>query len=114
MIECLTSLAAGLPLIAPVLESGRRHHGRPINGLAAAIDISVFGDAAGYRDNVDAIARAITGLPKSEGVERIFAPGERGDAIMAERLDEGVPLPAGTVARLRPISMRLGLKLPGG
>lgn len=113
MIECLTSLAVGLPLIAPVLESGRRHHGRPINGLAAAIDISVFGDGAGYRDNVDAIARAITGLPKSDEVERIFAPGERGDAVMAERLDQGIPLPAGTVARLKPVAARLGLTVPG-
>lgn len=109
MIECLTSLFAGNPLIEPVLRTGRPLQGRPMNGLAVAIDPGAFGDIATFRANVDALAAEIAGLPRAEGVERVFLPGERGDAVLAEREAHGIPLPRKVVQDLTKLAAELGV-----
>lgn len=111
MIECLTSILVGFPLIAPALTVGK-HPRRPINGACIAIDIAAFGEVADYRDHVDDLAARLVGLPRAEGVERIFAPGERGDAVLEARRAEGIPLPQGTWTRLAEIAERLDVPLP--
>jgi ureidoglycolate dehydrogenase (NAD+) len=109
MIECLTSLFAGNPLIEPVLRTGRPLKGRPMNGLALAVDPAAFGDIAAFRGNVDALIEAIAALPRAEGVERIFLPGERGDSILAERETHGIPLPRKIVQDLTRLAAELGV-----
>jgi ureidoglycolate dehydrogenase (NAD+) len=109
MIECLTSLFAGNPLIEPVLRTGRPLQGRPMNGLAVAIDPAAFGDTNLFRANVDALAVAIAALPRADGVERLFLPGERGDAVLAERKARGVPLPAKVVQDLNSLAAKLAV-----
>jgi ureidoglycolate dehydrogenase (NAD+) len=109
MIECLTSLLAFNPLIEPVLRNGRPLQGRPMNALVVAIDLSAFGDAASFRANVDALIAAITALPRGEGVDRIFAPGERGDAVRADRENSGIPLPQRIVGDLNKVATELGI-----
>ncbi len=110
MIECLTSLFAGNPLIAPSLHSGGPPQGRPMNGLAIAVDPAAFGDLAVYRDNVDALVAAIAGLPPAEGAERIFLPGEHGDAVLREREAHGIPLPPRIVDDLRRLAAELSVE----
>ena len=112
MIECLTSLAVNNPLIEPVLRTGSLLEGRPINGVAIAVNIEMFGDKESYREQVDQLALQIKNLPKAEGVEQVFAPGERGDTILDMRLTSGIPLPDGTLDRLRPVAKECGEGLP--
>ncbi len=112
MIECLVSLVGGMPLIEPVLNSGKPMAGRPLHGLAIAVDIDAFGNPADFREQVDALAAILVGLPKADGVERIFAPGERGDTTLAEREAGGIPLPSGTWDRLAKVADRLGAAMP--
>ncbi len=112
MIECLTSLAVNNPLIEPVLRTGSALKGRPINGVAIAVNIEMFGDKESYKEQVDALATQIRSLPKAGGVDQVFAPGERGDAILARRTVDGIPLPDGTIDRLRPIIENCGISLP--
>jgi ureidoglycolate dehydrogenase (NAD+) len=112
MIECLISLFVGMPLVEPVLSSGKPLAGRPLNGLAVAVDIAAFGDPASFRQRVDELAAVLVGLPRAEGVERIFAPGERGDAVLAEREASGIPLPPGTWDRLSEVADSLGVAMP--
>jgi ureidoglycolate dehydrogenase (NAD+) len=109
MIECLTSLFATNPLIEPVLRTGRPLQGRPMNGLAVAIDPAAFGDADAFRANVDALSEAIAALPRADGVERIFLPGERGDSILAEREARGIPLPQKIMQDLNRLAVELGV-----
>lgn len=109
MIECLTSLFAANPLIEPVLRTGRPLRGRPMNGLTVAIDPAAFGDIETFRGNVDALIESIAGLPRAEGVERIFLPGERGDATLAEREASGIPIPRKTVQDLNKLASELGV-----
>jgi ureidoglycolate dehydrogenase (NAD+) len=112
MIECLTSLAVNNPLIEPVLRTESPLLGRPINGVAIAVDVKMFGKKALYMQQVDELAEQITRSPKAPGIDQIFAPGERGDSILARRKKEGIPLPDGTLNRLRPIAKECGVKFP--
>jgi ureidoglycolate dehydrogenase (NAD+) len=109
MIECLTSLFVTNPLIEPVLRTGRPLQGRPMNGLTVAIDPAAFGDAEAFRANVDALIESIAGLPRADGVERIFLPGERGDSILAEREARGIPLPPKVVQDLNKLGGELSI-----
>ena len=112
MFECLTSLMVGNPLIAPFIEGapdGRRHSQ---NGLMIAIDISKFGDVGDYAREVDRLAAAVKTLPRADGVKEILVPGERGDRVLEERRASGIPLPAGTWARLTDVAGPLGMEMP--
>ena len=65
MIECLTSLAVNNPLIEPVLRTGAALKGRPINGVAIAVDLAIFGDKDSYREQVDALAAQLKKIAQS-------------------------------------------------
>jgi len=112
MIECLTSLFAGFPLIEYALETGSPRFGRPMNGLAIAVDVSAFSDLATFRTLADGLARQLGNLPTVDGVDQVYAPGERGDAVLAKREIEGIPVAEGTVKRLQGIAERFGIQMP--
>ncbi len=82
------------------------------NGVAIAIDIAAFTDIQQYGANIDALADAITNLPKADGVDEIYAPGERGDAILANRRQHGIPLAQRTWERIEAVANRLGIDMP--
>lgn len=112
MFQCLTSLMADNPLIAPVLTSGSKHHNQ--NSLVAAIDISFFIDVDTYTRHVDDQIDAIKALPKADGFSEILMPGEPENRTLSERAKNGIPLPPGTVEKLREAAKRFNLKLPEG
>lgn len=112
MIECLVSLLAANPLIEPNIRPGANPTGYRQNGLCAAIDISAFTDLDSYRANVDSLAAGLKKLPRADGVEEIYAPGERGDAVLRDRSKNGIPLPDGTWNRLNAEAGKLGIDTP--
>ena len=112
MFECLVSLMGANPLIASLIKPGADPSGFRQNGLAIAINVSAFVDINNYRNEVDLLASAIKSLPRAEGVEEIYAPGERGDAILVERTKNGIPLPQGTWDRLSQSASTLGIEMP--
>ncbi len=111
MFECLSGILVGNPLIATAIgpESDWRHSQ---NGFALAIDIAAFTDAARYRADIDALAKALKGLPPAESGGEILVPGERGEREMAARRKRGIPLPAGTWRRLAEIAGEFGIAMP--
>ncbi len=112
MFECLSSLIVGNPLAAPMLsghETTRRHRQ---NGIVAAIDINRFTDLEEYCEQVDTTIDGLKALPTADGVQEILVPGEPEDRIQQERLRDGIPLPVGTVRRIRSVAERLGVPLP--
>jgi len=112
MFECLSSLMVGNPLLAPRL-LGREGAPRGAqNSVVAAIDIGRWTDVDQYKRNIDETAIGIKGLPKAEGVDEIFLPGEPEDRVYQERIENGIPLPAGTVNRLREVAEDLGVAMP--
>ena len=113
MFECLASLMAGNPLLGPALQSKeyQRRTGRQ-NSIVAAIDIGTFTDPAGYKDNVDQVIDGIKALPKADGVDEIFVPGEPENLVYQDRSQNGIPLPEGTVRNLQAAADRFELQLP--
>ncbi len=112
MIECLCSLALSNPRVAPDLEAEDPGDSPYLNGAAIAVDLAAFGDHAAFLNEAARLGAAIAGLPRAAGVERILLPGERGDAIMAEREAAGIPIPAGTWQRVVKAAESVGVKHP--
>ncbi len=110
MFECLSSLMAGNPLLQPVLAGQERRHLQ--NSIVSAIDIGAFTDVEAYRANADALIEAEKALPRAEGHAEVFVPGEPEDRTFSERARNGIPLPAGTVSRLRRVAEELGIEFP--
>jgi LDH2 family malate/lactate/ureidoglycolate dehydrogenase len=114
MIECITSLVVGNPLLAEALErtpAGRRHRQ---NGLALAIDLARFCDAAAFRREVDRLVAAVKALPRAPGVLEILMPGERGHRTFTQRSRDGIPLPRPIFEELKGVAEGLGVTLPAG
>lgn len=111
MIECLTSLAGGLPLAAPALRGDSPTYNVQ-NAAAIAVDPAAFLGADGFAEEVDDLATALAALPRAEGVDEILMPGERGDRQAAEQRKDGVPIPADLWERLCAIAEELGVTPP--
>ena len=92
LIECMTSLLAGSPLVVPALSDEGTSHGVWQHGLAIAVDIAAFTDVGGFAANAAELASAVRRQPRADGVEEILMPGERGDRVLAERRENGIPI----------------------
>jgi ureidoglycolate dehydrogenase (NAD+) len=112
MIECLTSLLLSQPRIAPDLESWAIGDDPFLNGSVVAIDPAAFGDRDKFLREAERLGIAIAGLARADGVDKIMLPGERGDAIRAEREAKGIPIPKGTWQRIAKAAQALGVKPP--
>ena len=110
MIECLSSLLAGNPILAEALEGtakGKRHYQ---NALVIAIDVARFVPLETFRKEVTRLVRAIKALPAQEGAD-ILVPGERGRRN-AKKRETDVPLPASVLEELRSLAASLGVEVP--
>ena len=112
MFECLSSLLAGNALLAPVLNGDEPPRAGTQNSVVMAVDIGLFTDLHAYREAVDATVDGLKALPRREGVDEIFVPGELEDREAERRERAGIPLPEGTVRNLRKAAQDLGVALP--
>lgn len=112
MFQCLTSQMANNPLVVPALQGQGKGHNQ--NSIVAAIDIGLFTDLASYQAGIDELIDSLKALPKAEGVNDILMPGEPEFRTLEERTAHGIPLPPGTVDRLREAAARFKLPLPAG
>ena len=101
---------ANSPLIAPVLRGGVREHRQ--NSVVAAVDIGFFIDVDEYRALLDETVDELKSLPKADGHEEILMPGEPENRTLDARARDGIPLPPGTVEKLRETARRLDLTSP--
>ena len=112
MFQCLTSLMANNPLIVPALQGQKSEHNQ--NSVVAAIDISLFSEVETFKDNTDNLIDSLKALPTADGFDEILAPGEPEHNTYDDRIKNGIPLPPGTVQKLRDAAERFGLALPEG
>jgi ureidoglycolate dehydrogenase (NAD+) len=112
MIECVTSLLAGVPLIAPPLIGGTGGAAQWQHGLAIAVDIAAFTDLDRFAADAAELAEAVKQQPRADGFDEVFAPGERGDAVLTERMKNGVPVPGEQWRALAETAESLGVEPP--
>ena len=113
MIECLTSLLLSEPRIAPDLESWAIGDDPFLNGSVIAIDIGGFGDPRSLRcARPSGSAPPSPASPAPKASNKIMLPGERGDAIRAEREAIGIPIPKGTWQRIAKAAQAVGVTPP--
>lgn len=111
VFECMTSLLVGNALVGPTLLGRSKGHAQ--NALVMAIDIAAFTDLDAYRAEVSELADAMKGQPLAVGADTVLMPGERGDAMLAHRSREGIPVPRRTWDDLEAVAGGLGVEPPG-
>jgi LDH2 family malate/lactate/ureidoglycolate dehydrogenase len=112
MIEFLTSVLVGNPIVAEFHSGspqGQRHRQ---NGVIIAVDIHAFGALQTFKTSIDAALGAIKALPRAEGVTEILYPGERGSRTFEERTRRGIPVGAGPWQKLCKDAQKLGVEIP--
>ena len=112
MIEMLTSLATGNPLIADFFSDapGAKRHRQ--NALIIAIDAFRFCPEETFRCDVARTVAALKALPADPLAGGILMPGERGYREAERRRHDGMALPPGIVKDLTAAAHRLGVSLP--
>ena len=98
-----------MPLVSSALAGNAKG---AFNGIAIAINVEAFGDPAAFRDGIAELGAAIKALPRADGVEVIFLPGERGYAPAAKAEVEGIALEAGTAGKLVKLARDFKLGIP--
>jgi LDH2 family malate/lactate/ureidoglycolate dehydrogenase len=72
-----------------------------------AINIEAFQPVAQFKESVDALIRDLRASRRLPGVDRIRLPGEGSHAARADRMKNGVPLPAPLAASLAALAAEL-------
>jgi ureidoglycolate dehydrogenase (NAD+) len=114
MIECLTSVALGNPLIATALSDANLMKNHRQNSLIVAMDPGVVGDAGELASNLGALASAIKAQPRAEGFDEILMPGERGAREYVKRSRDGIPISGKTWQQIVEVAAKFGVTPPGG
>ncbi len=112
MLECLSGLMVGNPLIYPRLMGLDTPSPGTQNSVVVAINIALCTDIELYKQHIDELASAIKSLPPAEGFGEVLLPGEPEDRVAARRRQEGIPIPLGTARRLHEVATDLQVSLP--
>jgi len=125
MLECLTSVIVGVPKLEPILAGKEKSLGLESmlgnedrirrhlqNSVVIAIDIATFGDVAEYRGHIDNLIDGLKALPRADGFDEIFVPGEPEERNFEERSRLGIPVPAKIAGNLRTVAERFGIGHP--
>ena len=112
MFETLTGLLAAAPILTPAQRDPASVPFGVQNSFLCVVDIATFTDLDAFQSDVDDLVDSMHGLPTVEGADPIMVPGEKELQVLAERTANGIPLPAGTVERLRAMAEQKNLSLP--
>jgi ureidoglycolate dehydrogenase (NAD+) len=111
MIECLTGVMAGTPILAATIgPSGDGRHRQ--NALMVVIKVAALCDPSDYARDIEKLSGTIKSLNPRTGFDEILLPGERGARMSARNRKAGVPLSEGTWKYLKEQSEATGIALP--
>jgi len=75
-----------------------------------AVDISAFGDVAGFKRQVDAVIRQMKGSPTLPGFDEVLLPGEQSHRKRQDRETNGIPMHTGLLDALAALADELGIE----
>ncbi len=110
MFELVSGVMVGPSTLLKWITGTERRHQQA--AVLAAVDIAQFIELDEYAAEAERLAEAIKGLPKADGVDEILIPGERSDAIYAQRLRDGVTVPRATWDDVVKVAERFGVPVP--
>jgi ureidoglycolate dehydrogenase (NAD+) len=110
MVECVTSLLAGAPILSRLLGEGKKGHGQ--NATIILIDIARLRPREAFDADLDMLAVVVKRLPRAEGVDEIRLPGERGAKLARRRRREGIPVAAKIWAELVELAKKYEVAVP--
>jgi LDH2 family malate/lactate/ureidoglycolate dehydrogenase len=88
--------------------AGRDKHQTSL--FVLAIDPRATVGTERFRQSVEELVDRIHSSPPAPGVDRVWAPGERGYVTAQERRATGVPISASRIVELRELGEKLGVK----
>ena len=74
-----------------------------------ALSVEAFAPVAAFKRNVDAVIRNIRDAQRRPGVERTWLPGEQSHTKRQDRLENGIPMPAGLRKNLDELATDLSI-----
>ena len=74
-----------------------------------AIDVSAFGDVAGFKTRVDQVVRELRASERMPGVDRIWLPGEQSHEKRQNNERDGMALPDVLLRQLDAFALELGI-----
>jgi L-2-hydroxycarboxylate dehydrogenase (NAD+) len=74
-----------------------------------AIDLSAFGDVAGFKARVDRLVRDLRASERMPEVDRIWLPGEQSHERRAANLRDGIALPPALLKQLDAFAKEMGI-----
>ena len=112
MIEMLTSVLVGNPILTRLLSSDPSARQHKQNALIIALDTFQICQRDTYTQDLSDTLRAIKSLPASDPANEVLLPGERGDRMARHQLQEGIALSHDLCAELTPIAAQLQIAAP--
>jgi LDH2 family malate/lactate/ureidoglycolate dehydrogenase len=77
-----------------------------------ALDVGAFEDVGKFKARMDGIIRQMRSGRRAPGVNRLFVPGEMEAEFETQRIRDGIPLNAATLADLAVTARRFGVVIP--
>lgn len=94
------------------VQDGASIHPMLNNMLTIVFDPARLGTGAALSDEIERLARWVKASPLTGDVDRVMLPGEPERRTAEERLRDGIPMPARTLAALAEVSRELGIRAP--
>ncbi|MFV0474614.1 MAG: Ldh family oxidoreductase [Pikeienuella sp.] len=80
-----------------------------MNWIATCVDLACFRAPGSYADEAEAAVADMTSTPPAPGFDAVEIPGRREAALAARRREEGVPIPAATLALMKKAAAEIGV-----
>jgi LDH2 family malate/lactate/ureidoglycolate dehydrogenase len=110
VVEVLAGVLAGSSILDEI-PFWVQHLSQPagIGHFMLAIKIETFAPVEDFKRRMDYLVGRIHGAPRTQGVDRIYLPGEIEHLTERQRTAEGIPMPAAVYASLMTMARELGL-----
>lgn len=111
IVDLLTSVLGGG---SPGVDVKRLDQDGPVDAshTCIALDVSAFGDPAGFTTRVSSLAATLRATPLADGADRVLLPGEREAEIARRRDSHGIDYPADIFHALEPLAADAQCVLP--